>query len=90
MATELNSAMLSAERDSHGITINDIEEKNGGRKTAEQMHVYPITHTTIYFQFLLMLSAVYYSMLLTNWGSPVYRNINDAFFFNSDNESYWC
>ena len=60
------------------------------KKTSEQMHVYPLTNTTIYFQFLLLLSSVYYAMLLTNWGTPVYRRANSGFFFNSDNESYWC
>jgi hypothetical protein len=37
-----------------------------------------------------MLSAVYYAMLLTNWGTPVYKNLNNAFFFNTNEESYWC
>jgi len=90
MATQLNSGMLSSEHESRGLTVNDLELKDGLTKSAAEMHVFPITNTTIYFQFLLMLSAIYYSMLLTNWGAPVYRNLNSAFLFNSEDESYWC
>lgn len=53
------------------------------------MHVYPITNTTIYFQALLVCAAIYYSMLLTNWGTPVYK-ADGATFFTPNNTSYWC
>jgi hypothetical protein len=48
MATELNSAMLSNEREA-GVSVNDVELRNGRTKTSFEMHVFPITHTTIYF-----------------------------------------
>lgn len=34
-------------------------------------------------------AAIYYAMLLTNWGSPVYLTQN-AYFFSPNNTSYWC
>ena len=49
MATQLNSAMLSSEHESRGISVNDLELNNGDIKSAAQMHVFPITKTTIYF-----------------------------------------
>lgn len=48
MATELNSAMLSAELSDRN-TINDVELNDGAVKTAAEMHVFPVTATTIYF-----------------------------------------
>ena len=48
MATELNSAMLSSET-SQISSINDVELNSGKTKTASEMHVFPITPTTIYF-----------------------------------------
>ena len=35
---------------------------------AEENHVFAISTATIFFQALLMLSAVYYAMVCTNWG----------------------
>ncbi len=48
MATELNSAMLSSET-SQVNAINDVELNSGKTKTAAEMHVFPITPTTMYF-----------------------------------------
>ena len=48
MATELNSAMLSSETNQVN-SINDVELNSGKTKTAAEMHVFPITPTTIYF-----------------------------------------
>lgn len=88
LTTAMNQAMMEDEKD-QGAVVNDIEE-NGVKKTAEEMHVFPITNTTIYFQLLLMCAAIYYSMLLTNWGAPVYLNDNSTYFFTPNNTSYWC
>lgn len=90
MATEmsLNAAIITKEEDS-GEKVNDVEEGNV-KKTAEEMHVFPITTQTIFFQILLTLSAIYYAMLLTNWGSPDYSALNNASFFVSNKTSYWC
>lgn len=38
---------------------------------------------------MLTLAAIYYAMLLTNWGNPVYLTQN-ASFFSPNNTSYWC
>ena len=37
-----------------------------------------------------MLAAIYYAMLLTNWGSPTYSYGNTSSFFKQDETSYWC
>jgi hypothetical protein len=37
---------------------------------------------------LLILAAVYYSMLLTNWGNPTIFD-NTSTFFASNNTSFW-
>ena len=71
LAVAVNSALLENEGDD-GAVVQDIEE-NGVKKTAQEMHVFPITTATILFQALLVLSAIYFAMLLTNWGSPTYN-----------------
>lgn len=79
--------MLDDEGD-NGEVVDDVEE--GDKKvTAKEAHVFPVTNATIMFQALLTLAAIYYSMLLTNWGSPVYLAQN-ADFFSPNNTSYWC
>ena len=77
----VNSALLENERDD-GAVVQDIET-NGVKKTAEEMHVFPITTATILFQALLVLSAIYFAMLLTNWGSPTYNVGGATVFFTS-------
>ena len=47
MATEMNSAILTTEKDD-GQKVNDVTEGNV-KKTAEEMHVFPITTQTIFF-----------------------------------------
>lgn len=47
MATEMNSAIITEEKDD-GEKVNDVEEGQV-KKTAEEMHVFPITRQTIYF-----------------------------------------
>jgi hypothetical protein len=47
MATEMNSAIITQEKDD-GEKVNDVEEGQV-KKTAEEMHVFPITRQTIYF-----------------------------------------
>lgn len=87
ITTTMNQAMMEDEKD-EGEVVNDIEE-HGVKKTAEEMHVFPVTNATIYFQVLMICAAIYYSMLLTNWGTPVYKGGNTAF-FTPNNTSYWC
>ena len=52
------------------------------------MHVFPISKSTILFQALLCLAAIYYSMLLTNWGNPTLLD-DTAVFFNKSGQSFW-
>ena len=52
------------------------------------MHAFPISTGTIFFQALLILAAVYYAMLLTNWGNPtVFLDTTDLYAAN--NVSFW-
>jgi|688.fasta_scaffold995210_2 hypothetical protein len=46
------------------------DEKKMERGEALEHKAFPITKATILFQALLILSSIYYAMLLTNWGSP--------------------
>jgi pheromone shutdown protein TraB len=68
----------------------EVEEMNGEKKSTKDMHVYPITTGTIVFQALLTAAAIYYAMLLTNWGNPVFLNSSYNFFTQSSKTSYWC
>lgn len=50
--------------------------------------MFPISQATILFQALLVLAAVYYAMLLTNWGNPtVFDDTYD--FFAANPTSFW-
>jgi hypothetical protein len=53
--------MMEDEQDS-GYKFNDEILESGTAKSAEDMHVFPLTTAT--------------TVLLTNWGSPVYFNSN--------------
>lgn len=48
LATTLNSPMLEDEQDS-GEKVNDHILESGAAKSAEDMHVFPITSATIFF-----------------------------------------
>lgn len=69
--------------------LNEVEELNGEKKNAKDLHVFPITTGTIVFQALMTCAAIYYSMVLTNWGQPVFLN-NSYEFFANNKTSYWC
>lgn len=47
---------------------DDDDETLGEKKLAD--HKFPITSVTIQFQLLLILAAMYYAMLFTNWNNP--------------------
>lgn len=47
MATEMNAAIITDEKD-EAAPVNDVEENNV-KKTAKEMHVFPITSETIVF-----------------------------------------
>lgn len=52
------------------------------------MHSFPITPATIFFQLLLVLASIYYSMLLTNWGNPTIFESTSTF-FSANGTSFW-
>jgi len=53
--------------------------------------VFPISTATILFQLLLILSSIYFSMLLTDWGNPNVMDSGnkDAMFFEPSYQSFW-
>ena len=60
--------------------LMQVDEMNGEKTDAKDLHVFPITTGTIVFQALLTAAAIYYAMLLTNWGNPVFLNSSYDFF----------
>lgn len=72
--------------------LNEVEEAGGKKENAKDLHVFAITTGTIVFQALMTCAAVYYAMVLTNWGNPVYFSSNYYDFWNNktNNTSYWC
>jgi len=69
--------------------VEAIAEEGKPVQTAEDQHVFPITGATIAFQGLMFLAAMYYSMLLTNWGYPAASDTTATFFKGSTEASYW-
>ena len=70
LTTKLNDPLMESEEDNHE-RLESVDNKiNGETVDQDEMHSFPITSATIFFQLLLILAAVYYSMLLTNWGNP--------------------
>ena len=78
VAVAVNSALLENSID-NGLVVADIKDR-GVKNIAKEMHVFPITTATIHFQGLLVLSAIYFAMLLTNWGAPTYGSGSASFF----------
>jgi hypothetical protein len=87
IATAVNSAMIENEEDT-GERVDDIENKDGEKVSAEEAHTFPVTTQTIFFQLLLVLASVYYCMLLTNWGNPTVFD-DTTTFFESNSSSFW-
>lgn len=79
VATQVNELAMEDEADT-GEAVEDVENKGGKKMTPEEMHVFPISRGVIVFQVLLMLSAFYYCMLLTNWGNPTVQDTSTTFF----------
>jgi hypothetical protein len=91
VTTAMNGAMMEDEEGQELLPRNkSVGDRTFRGKTysAEEMHVFPISTATILFQALLVLSSVYYAMLLTNWGSP--QTFGDSTdFYAANNTSYW-
>ena len=55
---------------------------------AKEAFVFPISRASIFFQLLLILASLYYSMMLTNWGNPTV-NLDTTDFYQQNEVSYW-
>lgn len=69
LTTKLNQPLMENEEDNHE-RLDSVTKINGETVDQDEMHSFPITSATIFFQLLLVLASVYYAMLLTNWGNP--------------------
>jgi hypothetical protein len=59
---------------------------NNTKVDAEQSGVFAISNATIFFQALMMVTAVYYGMLCTNWGELyLYVGVTTT----TDNTAFW-
>lgn len=78
---------MEDEEDNHE-RLDPVTTRNGEILQQDDLHSFPISGATILFQALLTLAAIYYSMLLTNWGNPTIFN-NTSTFYSSNNTSFW-
>jgi hypothetical protein len=69
-------------------TVEDDEDDLADHKKGEKdEHTFPISDVSIQFQLLMILSALYYSMLLTNWMNP--SQFTDGTASNSGMTAFW-
>lgn len=92
LTTKINQPLMEDEEEAHAAaTSNELDpiiKKDGTRLNQEDMHAFPISSQTIFFQALLVLASVYYAMLLTNWGNPtLFESTVD--FYASNTASFW-
>ncbi|TNV87241.1 hypothetical protein FGO68_gene8497 [Halteria grandinella] len=87
LTTRINAHMMEDEEDDHE-RIEPVTKSDGKIMHQDELHSFPITSATIFFQALLILAAVYYSMLLTNWGNPTIFD-DTSTFYSSNNTSFW-
>ena len=89
LTTRMNQPLMEDEEDNHE-RLESVENKiNGETVDQEDMHSFPITSATIFFQLLLILAAVYYSMLLTNWGNPSIFDGGAIPLYSATDTSFW-
>jgi hypothetical protein len=68
VATGMNAPLMEKENEADVQAAQEnIEREKRGEKPIYRPP--PITTATIFFQILLMLSAIYYAMLLTDWST---------------------
>lgn len=85
----MNQPLMEDEEDTHE-RLDKVENKiNGETVDQDEMHSFPITSATIFFQLLLILAAIYYSMLLTNWGNPTIFDGGSIPLFSTTDTSFW-
>jgi len=85
LTTRMNGAVMENEENAQeSEKLNPDNERTNGKEA----HVFPVTTATIVFQALMILAAVYYAMLLTNWGNPTLFT-DTTNFFQANNTSFW-
>ena len=83
---EDNERKSSKSKKRHNPNHEFSDEEEGERHRKEA--IFPISSATIMFQALMILSAMYLSMLCTNWGSvSIFDDTTD--FFSHGTASYW-
>ena len=87
LTTKMNAPLIEDE-DNDYEKLESVEKKDGKVLTQEDMHAFPISGPTIVFQALLVLSAIYFSMLLTNWGNPTVFE-DTVRFYEANTTSLW-
>ena len=87
LTTRINQPLMENDEDDHE-RLEPVTKKNGETLDQDQLHSFPISSATIFFQVLLILASVYYSMLLTNWGNPTIFD-DTTTFYASNNTSFW-
>lgn len=88
VATGMNAPLMEKES-AEDVKLAQANIQKEAKGEAPEYRPLPITPATIMFQALLILSAVYYSMLLTNWGTPSLFNNSTINFFNKSYYGYW-
>ena len=74
------------EKDEEDTKEEDKEKQEDNEKS--NVYKFPITTTTILFQLLMVVAAIYYAMLLTNWGNPTVFN-STIYFYEANQISFW-
>ncbi|CDW86304.1 membrane protein [Stylonychia lemnae] len=87
LTTQMNQPLIEDEEDNHE-RVDPVVKKDGTQLNHEDLHAFPISSQTIFFQALLVLASIYYAMLLTNWGNPtLFEDTID--FYESNYTSFW-
>ena len=89
LTQQVNGGLMEDKEDTTGERLDDVEKSNGKVVDQDDMHAFPISSATILFQVLLILCAVYFSQLLTNWGNPSLLATDTTSFFTSNEMSFW-
>ena len=77
--------MIEKKEDLEDRPDEDVNDK----KDNEEAGVFAISNATIFFQLLMMLSAMYMAILCTNWGKLDVFEGSSAEFYQANSTSYW-
>jgi hypothetical protein len=73
MGEKAKNVMAEDEEEAKSTKLDPVKKKDKDI-SPEQAFIFPVTKQTVIFQGILLLAAVYYAMLMTNWGDPVIKN----------------